>query len=50
MQNIIESLRKQRHQLLHETGEDVFSRHTSLLEIAIITLYNRLVNRLGAES
>ena len=50
MQNIIESLRKQRHQLLHETGEDVFSRHTSLLEIAIISLYNRLVNRLGQES
>jgi [protein-PII] uridylyltransferase len=49
MQSIIESLRKQRVQLLEDAGEDVFSRHTSLLDIAIISLYNRLVNRLGQD-
>jgi [protein-PII] uridylyltransferase len=50
MQNIIESLKKQRKQLLQDTSEDIFSRHTSLLEIAIISLYNRLVNRLSQDS
>jgi [protein-PII] uridylyltransferase len=50
MQSIIESLKKQRQQLLQDASEDVFSRHTSLLEIAIISLYNRLVNRLSQDS
>jgi [protein-PII] uridylyltransferase len=50
MQSIIESLKKQRQQLIEDLGEDVFSRHTSLLEIAIISLYNRLVNRLSQDS
>lgn len=50
MQGIIESLRKQRQQLIEDLGEDIFSRHTSLLEIAIISLYNRLVNRLSQDS
>jgi [protein-PII] uridylyltransferase len=50
MQSIIESLKKQRQQLIQDLGEDVFSRHTSLLEIAIISLYNRLVNRLSQDS
>lgn len=48
MENIIESLRKQREQLIAEKGDDLLSRHTSLLEIAIISLYNRLVNRLSS--
>ncbi|HBZ57133.1 MAG TPA: hypothetical protein DEO88_17140 [Syntrophobacteraceae bacterium] len=49
MQGIIESLRKQRQQLIEDLGDDIFSRHTSLLEIAIISLYNRLVNRLSQD-
>lgn len=50
MQGIIESLRKQRQQLIEDLGDDIFSRHTSLLEIAIMSLYNRLVNRLSKGS
>ncbi len=42
--NISESLRKQREQILLEMDEDALSRHTSLLEVAVISLYNRLVN------
>ncbi|MFP5213687.1 MAG: HD domain-containing protein, partial [Acidobacteriota bacterium] len=40
-----ESLKRQREQLLAENGGDLLGRHTSLLEIAIISLYNRLANR-----
>ena len=47
MEHIIESLKRQREQLLAEKGDDLYSRHTSLLEIAIISLYNRLINRLS---
>lgn len=50
MQNIAESLRKQREQILGDGGEDLLSRHTSLLEVAIISLYNRLVNRLNLDT
>lgn len=50
MQNIAESLKKQREQILAETSEEALSRHTSLLEIAIISLYNRMINRLGLDA
>ncbi|MHC1728696.1 MAG: HD domain-containing protein [Syntrophobacteraceae bacterium] len=46
MQNISESLKKQREIILEESSEQALDRHTSLLEIAIISLYNRLANRL----
>lgn len=49
MLSMFESLKKQREQLLTDSGEDVLSRHTSLLEIAVISLYNRLANRLDAD-
>jgi [protein-PII] uridylyltransferase len=50
--NMSESLRKQRELVLEESSEQALDRHTSLLEIAIISLYNRLANRLmsGAET
>lgn len=48
--NMSESLRKQRELILEEGGGQALNRHTSLLEIAIISLYNRLANRLGLES
>lgn len=50
MQNISESLRRQRDQIVSDSSEDSLSRHTSLLEIAVITLYNRLANRLDLDS
>ncbi|MDR3556673.1 MAG: hypothetical protein P4L55_18125 [Syntrophobacteraceae bacterium] len=50
--NMSESLRKQRDLIIEECGGQSLDRHTSLLEIAIISLYNRLANRLtsGPES
>ena len=50
--NMAESLRKQRELILEESSEQALDRHTSLLEIAIISLYNRLANRLvnGSEA
>ncbi len=48
--NISESLRKQRELILEESSEQALDRHTSLLEIAIISLYNRLANRLVSDS
>jgi [protein-PII] uridylyltransferase len=50
MQNISESLKRQRDQILEDGSEDALGRHTSLLEIAVITLYNRMVNQLGLDS
>lgn len=50
MQNILESLKRQREQILADSSEEMLSRHTSLLEIAIISLYNRLVNRLNLDA
>lgn len=50
MQNILESLKRQREQILADSSEELLSRHTSLLEIAIISLYNRLVNRLNLDA
>ena len=50
MQNISESLKKQRELILEESSEQALDRHTSLLEIAIISLYNRLANRLMSGS
>ena len=50
MQNISESLRKQREQVMADGSDEVLSRHNSLLEIAVISLYNRLVNRLGQDT
>ena len=51
-ENISESLRRQRELIIEEGGAQAFDRHTSLLEIAVISLYNRLANRLetGPES
>ncbi len=48
--NISESLRKQRELILEESSEQALDRHTSLLEIAIISLYNRIANRLAGGS
>lgn len=50
MQNISESLKRQREQILQDGSEEMLSRHTSLLEIAIISLYNRLVNSLKVDA
>jgi [protein-PII] uridylyltransferase len=49
MLSMFESLKRQREQLMTDSGEDILSRHTSLLEIAIISLYNRLANRLDTD-
>ncbi|MGV8074060.1 MAG: HD domain-containing protein [Syntrophobacteraceae bacterium] len=46
MQNISDLLRKQREQLMEDTGEDLLGRHTSLLDIALISIYNRMANSL----
>ena len=45
MLNIAESLKKQREQILNDGSGEMPARHTGLLDIAVITLYNRLVNR-----
>lgn len=50
MQTILESLIKQREQVLRDNSEEMLNRHTNLLEIAIISLYNRLVNRIGIDT
>lgn len=50
MQNIADSLKRQREQILQDGSEEMLSRHTSLLEIAIISLYNRLVNSLKVDA
>ncbi len=50
MQNISESLKRQREQVLTDSSEEMLSRHTSLLEIAVISLYNRMVNRLNLDA
>ena len=50
MQSMLESLKRQREQILPDPSEEMLARHTSLLEIAIISLYNRLANRLDAEA
>lgn len=50
IQTISESLKKQRELILEESSEQSLDRHTSLLEIAIISLYNRLANRLMSGS
>ena len=48
--NISESLKKQRELIIKEGGGQAIDRHTSLLEIAIISLYNQLANRLSSEA
>lgn len=48
--NMSESLKKQRDLVLEETSEQALDRHTNLLEIAIISLYNRVANRLLSDS
>lgn len=50
MPNIAESLARQREQMLMDGSEEALSRHTSLLEIAVISLYNRMINRLNLDS
>jgi len=49
MQNIAESLKRQREQILGDAPEEIPVRNTSLLEIAVISLYNRLANRLAQD-
>lgn len=49
MQNIAESLKRQREQILGDAPEEIPGRNTSLLEIAVISLYNRLANRLAQD-
>ncbi|MGC9195388.1 MAG: HD domain-containing protein [Syntrophobacteraceae bacterium] len=46
--NISESLKKQRDLIIEEGLGLALDRHTSLLEIAVISLYNRLANRLSS--
>ncbi len=50
MQNISESLKKQREQILSDSSEEMLSRHTSFLEIAVISLYNRVSNRMNLDA
>ncbi len=50
MESIVESLKRQREQVLHSSDEEVLRRHMSLLEIAVISLHNRLVNRMASAS
>jgi [protein-PII] uridylyltransferase len=50
MQNISESLKRQREQILTDHSEEMLSRHTSLIEIAIISLHNRMANRLNVDA
>jgi [protein-PII] uridylyltransferase len=50
MQSISDSLRRQREQVLVDSSEEMLSRHTSLLEIAIISLYNRMINHLNLDA
>jgi [protein-PII] uridylyltransferase len=50
MQNISESLKKQREQILSDGSEEMLSRHTSFLEIAVISLYNRVSNRMNLDA
>jgi len=50
MTSISESLRKQREQILSDMDEDALGRHTSLLEVAVISFYNRLVNQVDIDS
>lgn len=47
MQSLLESLKNQREQILSENSEEMLSRHTSFLEIAVISLYNRVANRMS---
>lgn len=50
MESMVESLKRQREQVLQSSDEEVLRRHMSLLEIAVISLHNRLVNRMASES
>ncbi len=50
MENIVESLKRQREQILRSPDGDMARRHMSLLEVAIISLHNRLVNRMAPDS
>ena len=45
--NITESLKRQRELIVQESSERALDRHTSLLEIAVISLYNNLANRVA---
>ncbi len=50
MQSLLESLKKQREQILSDNSEEMLSRHTSFLEIAVISLYNRVANRMSHDA
>ncbi len=50
MQNIIESLKRQREQILSDSSDEQSARHASLLDVAVISLYNRMVNRINLDT
>ncbi|MEJ5349476.1 MAG: HD domain-containing protein [Desulfosoma sp.] len=50
MESMVESLRRQRELVLQGADDEALRRHMSLLEIAVISLHNRLVNRMASES
>ncbi len=50
MQSLSESLKKQREQIVSDSSEEMLTRHTSFLEIAVISLYNRVANRMGLDA
>ncbi len=50
MQSIVESLKRQREQILLDTSDDQPTRHASLLDVAVISLYNRMVNRINLDT
>ncbi|NLI80417.1 MAG: HD domain-containing protein [Deltaproteobacteria bacterium] len=50
MQNMTESLRRQREQILSDSSEEQLARHASLLDVALISLYNRTVNRIDVDT
>lgn len=50
MLNITESLKRQRDQIISDSSEEQLARHASLLDVALISLYNRLVNRIDLDT
>ncbi len=49
-EKLVESLKFQRSKWLDDFSEDGFLGHTNLLEISIISLYNRLINLLNVDA
>ncbi|MGQ9749640.1 HD domain-containing protein [Desulfosoma sp.] len=50
MESMVESLKRQREQVVHGADEEALRQHMSLLEIAVISLHNRLVNLMASDS